>query len=364
MSGSQIDFAAIRSWLTDEETNIEITQYQGEEMWGDDRVAMVLLESDGYLVHGDTDAVKDLLKVKSRGTGSLSEDPENELKKVHDDAGSGWFILASNNCDEFSSELRSCEAYSITSGQGTEDYLVDITYRFLFRSEQRAESQALDIEDWLDDRGWELDIEEVKSDGTWVEAKMSGDEEDFHATWLVSYQGIRPPYTLPTAVPEPEATTSSSSTGATGRSTPTVVATARATGPQATSAPTTVPLEEAWVELVSDCSREIKSEGVTYDTWDYDCHTTGEIYDYHRFYTFILARPSIVVIQVEASRSAFEVELYEAVDSDRFKPTHIASSSGVKVVVRKFDLAPGEYGIRVASQGIGTFNLGLVLTEN
>ena len=77
------------------------------------------------------------------------------------------YVSASSECDEFSSDLRSCEAYSITGSRGQEDYLVNVTYRLTFRSEERAESQALDIEDLLDDRiddrGWRLDIDEVET---------------------------------------------------------------------------------------------------------------------------------------------------------------------------------------------------------
>ena len=167
---------------------------------------MVLL--DGYLIVGATEALKEVLKVKARdGAGSLNQDSENSLKKAYDDARAGWYVLVSEKCDEFSSSLRSCEAYSISGGQGKEDFLVDLTYRFQFRSEQRAESQALDIEDWLDDRGWNIDLEEVKADGASVEAKASGDEEDFRMDWLVSYSGVRTPPPHPTAVLEPESPT-------------------------------------------------------------------------------------------------------------------------------------------------------------
>ena len=140
-------------------------------------------------------------------------------------------MLASENCDEFSSDLRACEAYSITGGQGAEDYLVDVTYRFLFRSEPRAESQALDIEDWLDDRGWDIDLEEVKADGTSVEARASGDEEDFRTEWLVGYGGVRTPAPLPTAVPDESSTSNGTNT-------------ARASG-QPTAAPTSAPAPRA-----------------------------------------------------------------------------------------------------------------------
>ena len=143
--------------------------------------------SHGYLIHGHTEALKTILKIKAHGSGSLGQASGNALKQAYDDARGGWFVLASHNCDQFDSVLRACEGYSITAGQGEDDYLVDLTYRFQFRSEQRAESQALDIEDWIDDRGWNIDLEEVKADSASVEDRMSGDEEDFRLDWLVSY---------------------------------------------------------------------------------------------------------------------------------------------------------------------------------
>ena len=36
LSGSQIDFAGVRDWLTSEDANIEETSYQGQELWGGD----------------------------------------------------------------------------------------------------------------------------------------------------------------------------------------------------------------------------------------------------------------------------------------------------------------------------------------
>ena len=203
VGGSRIDFAAIGQWLADEETNIGKTSYQGRDMWGNDDIAMVLLQGDGYLLFGDTGAVKEVLKVKARGAGSLADDSENSLKKAYEDAAAGWYVSASENCDAISSDLRSCEAYSVTAAQGKEDYLVNITYRLTFRSEQRAESQALDLEDWIEDRGYRWDIDEVKADGVSVEARMSGDEEDFTTRWIGTDNVYTPP-PVPTAAPEPE----------------------------------------------------------------------------------------------------------------------------------------------------------------
>ena len=266
LSGSQIDFAGVRDWLSDEdEGNVERTSYQGQDLWGDDRRGMVIL--DGYLIQGDTEALKEVLKVKARGTGSLNQASDNSLKQAYEDARAGWYVLASENCDEFSSDLRSCEAYSITGGQGEEDYLVDVTYRFQFRSEQRAESQALDIEDWLDDRGWDIDLDEVKADGTSVEAKASGDEEDFRLDWLVSYHGIGTPSPLPTAVPDESSTSNGRDTARTpGQPTAAPAATSVSSAPPAAPAPTAAipPAAPRAIESMSDMeiAREIMRCGI------------------------------------------------------------------------------------------------------
>ncbi len=70
-------------------------------------------------------------------------------------------------------------------------------------SEQRAESQALDLEDWIEDRNYRWDIDEVKTDGVSVEARMSGDEEDFSTRWIGTDRVSTPPVPS-TATPEPE----------------------------------------------------------------------------------------------------------------------------------------------------------------
>ena len=243
LGGSRIDFASIGQWLDDEDTNIGKTSYQGQEMWGNDFVAMVVMQSDGYLVFGDTNAVKELLKVKARGDGSLAGDSENSLKNAYEDAASGWYVSASSNCDELFPDLRSCEAYSITGSRGEEDYLVNVTWRFTFRNEQRAELQSLDIEDWVEDRNYAWDIEEVKADGVSVEAKMSGDEEDFSTRWIGTDNIYTPP-TLPTAVPEPESRNTTQS------------GTAPTSAPQPTQAPIATPVPRPTVGPTSRAAPE------------------------------------------------------------------------------------------------------------
>ena len=145
ISSSQLDFLETREWLDDQDSGIESTSYQGEDLWESAGQAMVLLESDGYLITGDTEAIKNLLKVKARGEGSLDQDDENVVRQALDDAGAGWYTMADKNCGGAWSELRGCEAYSITGSTGDKEFEAAVTYRFRFRSESRAEDQELEV---------------------------------------------------------------------------------------------------------------------------------------------------------------------------------------------------------------------------
>ena len=181
-----LDFGAIRDWAAEEEETWGRASYQGEEFWESEAGAMVLLEEDGYMVYGVTDLVKDILKVRNRGTGSLAENPDSKLMQVLDSA-SGWYVRAAeDDCgDAFSSELRSCEAYSISATHGDESYIVSLTHRFLFRTERRAEDAEFEIEDMIEERlGRWGDLEDIRTSGTFVEVRSTSDEEDFQIRWL------------------------------------------------------------------------------------------------------------------------------------------------------------------------------------
>ena len=320
LSGSQIDFAGIRDWLTSDEGNIEKTSYQGEELWGDDSRGMVLL--DGYVIHGDTEALKTLLKVKARGEGSLNQASENALKKAYEDARAGWYVLASENCDEFDSGLRSCEGYSITGGQGEEDYLVNVAYRFRFRSEQRAESQALDIEDWLDDRGWDIDLDEVKADGTSVEARASGDEEDFRTEWLVNYRDMGVPPPLPKAETRSDSRDSTGA-GSTSRTSPTESPDQGATSaptatlsPSVSATPTLAPAATPATDIspgqsrfIDACTNEIYAVGMFGGGWKGPCPSRTNSNNVAHYYMFRLDYQTHVNIELVAHSPDADIEL-------------------------------------------------------
>ena len=190
---SQLDFLETREWLADQDSGIESTSYQGEDLWESAGQAMVLLESDGYLITGDTEAIKNLLKVKARGEGSLDQDDENVVRQALDDAGAGWYTMADKNCGGTWSELRGCEAYSITGSTGDKKFEAAVTYRFRFRSESRAEDQELEVEDLLDDwLGGDADLE-TDSSGATISVVATADQEDFQTRWLGGYVNQPPP---------------------------------------------------------------------------------------------------------------------------------------------------------------------------
>jgi hypothetical protein len=323
LSGSQIDFAGIGDWLTSDEGNIERISYQGQDLWGGDSRALVIL--DGYLIQGDTEALKEILKVKARGTGSLNQASDNALKKAYEDARAGWYVMASENCDEFSSSLRACEAYSITGGPGTEDYLVAASYRFQFRSEQRAESQALDIEDLIDDQNWDVDLNEVKAEGTSVEAQLSGDEEDFHLDWLVNYRDMGVPPPLPKAAPKADsnATTGTTTVSASGQPRAAPAATNQEkVVPWPPGEPTMAPPrfydsdtgmgsvdgpEASW-ERLDSCLVELRSTGSLVGKWDGSCYSPRTGIQAH-YFTFSLPRDAFVEITVSPDDADYRTSM-------------------------------------------------------
>ena len=190
---SQMDFLATREWLDDQESSIERSSYQGEDLWESAGQSITFLESDGYLIAGDTEPVKNLLRVKARGEGSLEQDDENVVRQALDDAGSGWYVVADKNCGEFWQSMRGCEAYSITGSTGEREFEAAVTYRFRFRSESRAEDQELDVEDALDEwlgRGADL---ETDSSGATISVVATADQEDFQTRWLGGYVNQPPP---------------------------------------------------------------------------------------------------------------------------------------------------------------------------
>ena len=307
MSGAEINFTEIEGWVA-AGNRFDNTAYQGQEFWGSGNRVMALLESDGYILFGNEDAVKEVLILNARdGERSLGKASENALKDAYEDVGAGWYMLASDDCDEFSTNLRACEGYAVSAKQGNEDYLVDIDFRFMFRSEQRAESQALDVEDVLDDAGWRVNIEEVEADGTTVKARVSADEEDFRIAWLTATIATMPgplPTAIPTSTPVPTPTRTPIPTvpptvapTATQMPTPTLGPTREEVATPVLATPTPS-VRVADTSIGSRCYTQILSEGSITGEWSRSCPSLQDIGRYAHYYKFDLSRDTYVEISL------------------------------------------------------------------
>ncbi len=177
--GGDLDFEQIRDELDD--ARYDDDDYQGYVVWDDGDLwleAAALLDGRGEVVVGSTDAVEGVLKALSRGSGSLLQDDDNDLRRALERAGQGWVLLALEGCQ--SAGVRGCEAVGAAVSEGSESYLVETTFAYLFRNERTAESEMEDLEDYLDDEfSRDVDIEEVKTDGVFVIVTVSVDEDDW-----------------------------------------------------------------------------------------------------------------------------------------------------------------------------------------
>ena len=177
--GGDLDFDQIRDELDD--ARYDDDDYQGYEVWDDGNLwveAVALLDGRGEVVIGSTDAVEGVLKALSRGSGSLFQDDDNDLRRVLERAGQGWVLFALEGCQ--GAGVRGCEAVGAAVSEGSESYLVETTFAYLFRNERTAESELEDLEDYLDDEfSRDVDIEEVKTDGEFVIVTVSVDEDDW-----------------------------------------------------------------------------------------------------------------------------------------------------------------------------------------
>ena len=177
--GGDLDFEQIRDELDD--ARYDDDDYRGYEVWDDGDLwveAAALLDGRGEVVVGSTDAVEGVLKALSRGSGTLLQDDDNDLRRALERAGQGWVVFGLEGCQ--GAGVRGCEAVGAAVSEGSESYLVETTFAYLFRNERTAESELEDLEDYLDDElSRDVDIEEVKTDGEFVIVTVSVDEDDW-----------------------------------------------------------------------------------------------------------------------------------------------------------------------------------------
>ena len=178
----EFDFEQIKDELDD--ADYDDDEYQGSEMWAEGQLwvsAAAILEGRGEVVLGSVEAVEGVLKSLNRGSGSLLQDDDHDVRRALKRPGQGWYVVASEGCS--GADVRGCEALGAAVSRGSESYLVKITSAFLFRNERTAESEMSDLEDHLDDEFPRyVDIEDVSTDGMFVIVITTVDEDDLDSS--------------------------------------------------------------------------------------------------------------------------------------------------------------------------------------
>ena len=163
-----------------EDGDYSYNQYRGFELWegaAGPYESVALFEDRGRMVIGDTEAVKRVLRMLDRGSGSLLDDAASDLGRALKRAGAGWISGAQEQCPGY--EVRGCRALGVSLRKGDDDYLVEITVAVLFRNERTAESEVDDLESQIEeDNSFEFDIDDVRLDGDFVIVTGSGDKDD------------------------------------------------------------------------------------------------------------------------------------------------------------------------------------------
>ena len=174
-----LNFEQIRDELDD--ARYDDDDYQGYEVWEDGDLwveAAALLDGRGEMVVGSTDAVEGVLKALSRGSGSLLQDDDNDLRRVLERVGQGWLVFALEGMPgRWRARLRGGGRLRV----GRQRELLGGDYLCLPLPQRTdAESELEDLEDYLDDEfSRDVDIEEVKTDGKFVIVTVSVDEDDW-----------------------------------------------------------------------------------------------------------------------------------------------------------------------------------------
>ncbi len=176
-----VDFAHVKDQL--ESVAYDSNQYRGFELWEGGlyhHESVALFEDRGRIVMGDAKAVRSVLRMLDRGSGSLSDDADSDLGRALKKAGEGWISFAEVPCWGYY-ELRGCRAVGASLRRGDDDYLVEATFAVLFRDERTAESGMDELESQLEeDSSFEFDIDDVRLDGDFVIVTASVDEDDLY----------------------------------------------------------------------------------------------------------------------------------------------------------------------------------------
>ncbi len=181
------DFAQIRDDLGDEE-GYEYEEYLGYKLWTHTWWGTAaLLDKGGYVLMGSERAVKYVLDSLSRGSGSLVDEDDTDLRRALKRVGNGWIVTAARGCGV--RNIPGCgypgiESVGIAISRGEKSEMVNFKMAFLFDSKPtaKAKSERREVEKFLrdefsDEIPREVDIEDVIVDGEFVVVTATVDRE-------------------------------------------------------------------------------------------------------------------------------------------------------------------------------------------
>ena len=186
----KIDFELIEDTL--DARNFDTDDYRGYTLWESIGRALVILEDDGYVIVGDSDKLKRILRLIDQEEGFLLQDDENPMTRALDRVGTGLLVQGYKSCDPLKLEVRRCEAWAASVSTVSGSYTVTTTLAVLLGNERAAERHVSDFEDHLKKVQESVDsLEyEVDTEGEFIEVKASVDIDDLgHCDFLDALLG-------------------------------------------------------------------------------------------------------------------------------------------------------------------------------
>ena len=177
----RFDFQDIEREL--EDSDFEEDTYRDHRIWEHEYgYSVALFEESDIYIHGDDDAVRNVLRAIARGDGFM--DDEAGLRRALGAAGDGLVRLAME-CDavgvhspgSMSSLVgrldESCEGVAVVVSGGDEDR-TELVIGYVYRSERRAESAAEALEESMRDSDeMDAEVEDIEVDGDIVVVKLA-----------------------------------------------------------------------------------------------------------------------------------------------------------------------------------------------
>ena len=166
-----------------EDRNFQDDTYGEYEVWssGDSYAYIAILESDNTLIYGEEEWVKDIIKAIGRESGLVMHADDSGAAAMLDKIGSGW-VARIFDCSQ-TSDLRGCEIAGAAFSRGGESFEVKQTAAYMFRSENTAENEKSDIEEFYEDTDWYLAPDSLTADGAFVVIEATAYEDDIEWYW-------------------------------------------------------------------------------------------------------------------------------------------------------------------------------------